>query len=627
MGEILIALDEQLERQVAIKLMHADQEASHRFERFEREARLIAKLQHPNIVQVYDYGVDEQGTPYIVMELLDGEDLSQLLTRAGTMPLAAVVPWVVQTARGLHAAHRVGIIHRDLKPANLFLSRQGSEQTLKILDFGIATAPKTDVTAGPGKRSQLLGTPSYMSPEQARARKVDHRTDLWSLAIVAYQALTGVSPFVGRNVVHTVMRIVDDPLVPPSQLVESLGPNVDAFFARALDKDIEQRFSSALDFAAAFSALERSGEQRPAVILVVDDEPDVELLLTQRFRRMVRRKEYELLFARDGGAALDVLALRPDVDVVLTDLNMPGMDGLTLLQRLGRAGPALRAVVLSAYDDMAHIRAAMNAGAYDFLTKPLDFQDLRATLAKAVRDARELRRALRSIEENDALRLVVDDALKDRLLPMLRISGEVSGDTIDGTVVSIDVAGMRETIERGPPTAVFERLNRTFDRVVPLMTSAQGLLVSFVGDAALFIFEGDDHLSRAAMACLDVLAAASDGADPAGHRVCVGLDTGPVVSGNIGSKQIQRLNYTVLGEIVSHARQLEHLAEAGQLLVRQHSAIQLAHDFECYRVDRAPDPTLGTLYTIQSKRSDDAKATGESSTRALAATAILDEPE
>lgn len=603
MGTVLKAYDQSLDRQVAIKvLMHPNEKPDHLLERFEREARIIARLQHPNIVQIYDYGIAHDDTPYIVMELLGGEDLSQPLQRARSMPLRAVVPLIVQAARGLHAAHAAGVVHRDLKPANLFLSRQGGEQVLKILDFGIATAQHAE-PASSGRRPVLIGTPSYMSPEQVRGEAVDHRTDLWSLAIVAYQALTGTSPFAERSIPQTVTRVVNDVPAPPSRLVASLGPAVDAFFERALAKDPDQRFSSALELAAAFSALERPAEQRSAVILVVDDEPEVEMLMRQKFRRQVRRGEYELLFARDGQAALDQLVLRPDTDVVLTDLNMPGMDGLTLLGRLGRAGPALRAVVLSAYGDMSNIRQAMNAGAYDFLTKPLDFSDLEATLRKAVGDARELRQALRSIEENDALRLFVDDALLDRLLPLLRISGAVSAETLDATVVSIDVCGMRRRVEQGPASAVFEALNHSFDVVVPIVNTWHGIVVSFVGDAALVVFHGEDHLLEACSACVAVRAALSEASGEASGAsspgVCIGLDSGPVVSGNVGSRTIKRLNYTVLGDVVSRALALERLAHRGQILVRPEVAARLASHFECQPIEAPPDHDLRALYNVE----------------------------
>ncbi|MCA9704514.1 MAG: protein kinase [Myxococcales bacterium] len=611
MGEIWAARDELLQRRVAIKLLHPTTglEDDPRG-RFEREARMVARLQHPHVVQVYDYGISEDGTPYIVMELLDGEDLSRILKRTSRMTLGATVPLMTQAAKGLHAAHRAGIIHHDLKPANLFLARQGGETAIKVLDFGIATMRPLDRVTSEG-RSSWAGTPSYMSPEQLRDDPVDHRTDLWSLAVVAYEALTGVSPFATSDFSEIVERVVGAQPPPPSQHAPALGPSVDAFFERALAKDPSERFPSALEFAAAFSALDAPPADTSTTILVVDDEPDLEELMRQRFRRQIRAGRYELLFARDGGAALEKLAMRPDVDVVLTDLNMPGMNGLTLLDRLSRAGLALRSIVLSAYSDMSNIRAAMNAGAYDFLTKPLSFEDLEATLRKAVHDARELQLALRSIEENDALRLFVDDAVLDRLLPLLRASSTASTEAIDATVVSIDVYGVRRRLRRGPTPAVFEILNEHFDLIVPIVNAWQGIVVSFVGDAALVVFRGDDHLRRASSACLAVRAAVPEVGDDherdrsARPGVCIGLDSGPVVAGNLGSHAIRRLHYTVLGEVVSRALALERRAGPGQILLPARVAAQLAPHFECHALEGPPDPELGAVRALARRRSHD----------------------
>lgn len=600
MGEIWIGHDDRLRRRVAIKLLHHTKHPSPvRLDRFEQEARTIAQLQHPNVVQVYDYGIADNGTPFMAMELLEGDDISQLLRRSGPMPLRVLEPLFVQAAKGLHAAHRVGIVHRDLKPANLFVARQGGEQALKILDFGIA-AVRRSASKNPGESAALVGTPSYMSPEQARGLAVDHRSDLWSLAIVAYEALTGVSPFAGPTIQSTVARIFDTPHEPPSTRVEGLAPGVDEFFARALAKDRAKRFSSALEMAAAFSALASRQEGDSAKILIVDDEPDLEDVMRQRFRRQIRRGQYELFFAQDGTEALDRLAQRPDIDVVLTDINMPGMDGLTLLSRLGRAGPALRAVVISAYGDMANIRAAMNAGAYDFLTKPLDFGDLDATVEKAIREARELRRALRSIEENDALRLFVDDALVERLLPLLKVSSEVTAETIEATIVSIDICGVRQHVRDDPASAVFELLNRSFDVIVPIINTWHGSVLRFVGDAVLGVFQGEDHLLRAASACFAIRGALSEAGQTDG--VSIGLDSGPVLSGSVGSRAIQRLDYTVLGPVVSHAFMLESTASRGQILVRDAVANLLDPFFKCRPLETSNE--LGPLYNLERRREE-----------------------
>lgn len=607
MGEVWIAQDQQLQRRVAIKLLRDVRgDAERRLERFEHEARLVARLQHPNVVRVYDYGRADEATPYIVMELLEGEDLRAVLQRSSRLSVAALVPVVVQAAKGLHAAHRAGIVHHDLKPANLFVVRQGSERIVKVLDFGIATLQRTEPRSG-SDRPVWAGSPAYMSPEQLRMGHVDHRTDLWSLAVVAYQALTGVSPFGSTSAAHSARRVLEEPPAPPSRHVGTLSADVDAFFRRALAMEPSARFSSALELAAAFSALDRRQHDRPAVVLVVDDEPDLEELMRQRFRRQTREGRYELLFARDGQAALDQLAERPDVDVVLTDLNMPGMDGLTLLDRLHRAGPALRAVVLTAYGDTANIRAAMNAGAFDFLTKPVDFADLQVTLDKALREVGELRRALQSIEDYDALRLFVDDALMDRLLPVLRISSEVSGDTIDATMASIDMWGIRRRIDEDTAAEVFGLLNRSFDVIVPIVNAWRGVVVRFAGDSVVAMFEGEDHLLRAANACFAVREAISELRDGDGRElrsvgVCIGLDSGAVLAGSVGSRAIHRMDYTVLGPPVARALALERRAGRSQILVRQELARQLDPSFVSRAMEGPSDGQLGIVCNVERRR-------------------------
>src|SRR5262249_23179571 len=147
-----------------------------------------------------------------------------------------------------------------------------------------------------------------------------------------------------------------------------------------------------------------NGQQAPHQILVVDDEPDLELLVRQRFRRQIREKEFEFLFSRNGEEALEVLAARPSVDLVLSDINMPVMDGLTLLGKLGSVSQTLRAVVVSAYGDMSNIRTAMNRGAIDFLIKPIDFEDLEITIRKTLDHVAQLKHAQQTQERLSALK-------------------------------------------------------------------------------------------------------------------------------------------------------------------------------------------------------------------------------
>ncbi len=242
----------------------------------------------------------------------------------------------------------------------------------------------------------VVGTPHYMSPEQVRgSRAVDFRSDLWSLAVVAYRALTGPPPLRGgglRRAAHPDLHRPRAPAV--AHLRRELGPEVDRFFEQALARDPARRFASAREMAPALRRQRRApaAAERASKILVVDDEPDVALLMKQRFRQQIRKGLFEFVFAGDGEAALEQLRLHPDIEIALTDINMPGMDGLTFLRRAGELNPLVKVVVVSAYSDMSNIREAMNRGAFDFLVKPIDFKDLEVTIDKTVKYAREVRR-------------------------------------------------------------------------------------------------------------------------------------------------------------------------------------------------------------------------------------------
>jgi serine/threonine-protein kinase len=251
MGAIWSAKHLTLGMPVAVKLMSV--EGALRFDlrkRFEREAKAVALLRNPHIVQVLDYGTDGD-TPFIVMELLDGVDLLGTQRSEASWPLSEVGGLVSQVAQGLSVAHRAGLIHRDVKPANIFLARsgKGDEVVAKLIDFGIAKwADNTDVLTG---ANVILGSPSYMSPEQIRGQTLDARVDAWALAVVAYALVTGMMPFVGKTGPDIAKQVVMgnrrkiSPDVPHASALEQ-------FFVRALAKDVNARFANVEELAAAF---------------------------------------------------------------------------------------------------------------------------------------------------------------------------------------------------------------------------------------------------------------------------------------------------------------------------------------------------------------------------------------
>ena len=254
MGSVWLARHVALDVQCAVKFIHDDLGAIPELvARFEREARLCARLRHPHIVEVLDCGQWEQ-TPYLVMEYLAGEDLGRRLGQRGRLGLAETAELVGQIARGLQKAHASGLVHRDLKPENVFIAKQDEGETVKLLDFGIVKVPdaKSFATAA----GAMIGTPSYMSPEQARGvSTVDHRSDLWSLGVIAFQCLTGELPFEDQALCALLMVIMTGEPRLPSSVDPELPPELDAWWLRAAARDPERRFQSAAELANALAAI------------------------------------------------------------------------------------------------------------------------------------------------------------------------------------------------------------------------------------------------------------------------------------------------------------------------------------------------------------------------------------
>ena len=264
MSSVYRARDNLLERHVALKLLHdsygADAES---IERFRREARAVAQLSHPNIVTVIDRGEDG-GRQYIVFEYVDGENLKELVARAGPLPVRRALELAIQVGAGLACAHEHGVVHRDVKPQNVLLNGDG---LAKVTDFGIARS--LDVDHGMTQTGAVIGTSNYIAPEQASGRSVDERTDVYSLGVVLFELLTGDVPFPGENFVAVAMRHVHEE--PPSVL--ELRPDVPVRVAqlvdRALAKDPDERFPSMAAMVAelrACLAADEAPEERTMIV-------------------------------------------------------------------------------------------------------------------------------------------------------------------------------------------------------------------------------------------------------------------------------------------------------------------------------------------------------------------------
>ena len=255
MGSVWLCQHATLDAPFAVKILRP--ELSHDESaraRFEREAKAAAALRTRHVVKVHDHGFDGENA-YIVMEVLEGEDLRDRMMRQGRLSARTTNQIVVQAARALHYAHGANIVHRDLKPANIFLANVDGEEVVKILDFGIAKVLGVPKAGAATQTGSLLGSPHYMSPEQIRGHwsMVDLRTDLWALAVVAFRALTGQLPFLGDVVGDVMIKVCVDPIPTPSSIAPDLSPEIDRFFARALARDREDRFRSGLEMATALS--------------------------------------------------------------------------------------------------------------------------------------------------------------------------------------------------------------------------------------------------------------------------------------------------------------------------------------------------------------------------------------
>jgi len=261
MGAVWEAQHVSLGRRVAIKFIEADlADNADARRRFENEARAAAALDSRYAAQVFDHGVTDDGRPFIVMELLAGESLASRVSRSA-LSLSEIARVVRDVARGLGRAHERGIIHRDLKLENVFLSRgsDGDEEVAKVLDFGVAKVLRplgvADVATSMTRSGTLLGTPYYMSPEQARGLSIDQRSDIWSLAVVVYRCVTGRFPFEGASIGDLLVKICVDPIPVPSQVDAALPQAFDAWMQRALARDPAHRFASVREMSDALDAI------------------------------------------------------------------------------------------------------------------------------------------------------------------------------------------------------------------------------------------------------------------------------------------------------------------------------------------------------------------------------------
>jgi DNA-binding NarL/FixJ family response regulator/tRNA A-37 threonylcarbamoyl transferase component Bud32 len=378
------AMDTRLKRVVAVKMLLPHVHSTTR-QRFEREALAVAKLNHPGIMAVYDVGQDKDAN-YIVVELVDGKPLYDYIPSSPEM----VARLSQQICLALDYAHRAGVIHRDVKPANIYVT---ANDHIKIMDFGLAIPVE-----GGEKRltamGSIIGTPAYLSPEQAQGKVLSPQTDIYSLGVVMYEMITGELPFDADDIASILLQQVNKPAVPPSELTPDIPLWLENIILTALEKHPENRFPTAALMAAALQAGDAipdvkatlGGAGAPAAaaipkirVILADDHVTLRAPLAAYLD--LAGDIAVIAEANDGQEAIE-LAREHHPDVILLDLNMPNVNGLQALPVIKSENPKTKVLVLTGRDETPFIMRAMRAGANGYILKTTSEEDL----VNAVRD-------------------------------------------------------------------------------------------------------------------------------------------------------------------------------------------------------------------------------------------------
>lgn len=384
-------LDTRLQRTVAIKVLLPYVDDTTR-RRFQREALAAAKLNHPNIMGIYDVG-EEEGRSYLVIEYIEGRPLFSFIPCAPEV----AAEFGRQICLALDYAHRQQLIHRDIKPANIHITPMGQ---IKIMDFGLAITGESKRLTATGR---IIGTPAYLSPEQAQGLPLTYRTDIYSLGVVLYELVTGVLPFDADDIGVLLLQQVKKPPKPPSELMPDLPLAFEHVILKALAKQPEARFETAGAMAAALSGitprtdrtLDAAVVEPPALeeVSPLEDEAasavirvaladDHRVLRTSLAMFLGEQTDIAIVGEADDGAQALAMVRREHPNVLLLDLNMPGTSGMDILPQIRSTWPDIKVLVLTGRDEDTYIVRALRAGAHGYVLKTSSEEEL----VRAVRD-------------------------------------------------------------------------------------------------------------------------------------------------------------------------------------------------------------------------------------------------
>lgn len=424
-------LDTRLQRTVAVKVLLSYVDETTR-KRFQREALAAAKLNHPNIMGIYDVD-EEDGQPYLVIEYIEGRPLFSFIPSSPQV----VAEYGRQICLALDYAHRQQLIHRDIKPANIHITPTGQ---VKIMDFGLAITGETKRLTATGR---IIGTPAYLSPEQAQGLPLTNRTDIYSTGVVLYELVTGVLPFDADDIGVLLLQQVKKAPKPPSDFVADIPDSLERAILKSLAKQPESRFETAGAMAAALAALVPQSDETlnsPSVSVGshaagVEDagpaataaRPDMIRVALADDHRILRTSLAMFLNdnasievvgeADDGQQALDVVR-EQQPNVLLLDLNMPGVSGLDVLPDIRKTWPDIKVLVLTGRDEDSYIMRALRAGAHGYILKTASEDEL----VQAVKDVYQGHLVLgRGVAERVVQGLMARDAPSGELSELDRV--------------------------------------------------------------------------------------------------------------------------------------------------------------------------------------------------------------